>query len=242
MSQAQAKRALSRDEMERVARPLSDKGAVGRDGYKRAFDLAIIGLAGVLLFPVWLILCLVIPVAIWLEDRGKIFYIQERAGYGGKSFRMFKFRTMGEHADETGGNLEKGLKSLTRVGNILRRFHLDEIPQLLNVVRGEMSLVGPRPEWIIRHRRFCREFPEFEQRLKGKPGIAGLAQVYGHYWSSPREKLRYDNLYIKTCSPWIDLKVLVLTVWVVVKRAIRGGGGNSFFRSIKNPSPPDQKL
>lgn len=215
--------------MEWVDRPLSDAGDVVQDGYKRVFDLVVIGIAGVLLFPLWVILWIVIPIAIWLEDRGPIFYVQDRPGRGGKLFRMFKFRTMRVHPDAN-GDLENSLKLLTRVGSVLRVFHLDEIPQLINVVRGEMSLVGPRPEWIIRHRRFCRELPEFAQRLKVKPGIAGLAQVYGNYWSSPREKLRYDNLYIKTLSPLVDVKVLFLAVWTVLKRVIvsggcRGGGG-----------------
>ncbi len=244
MIRTRAKQTVARYGMEWVDRPLSDAGDVVRDGYKRVFDLVVIGIAGVLLFPFWVILWIVIPVAIWLEDRGPIFYVQDRPGRGGALFRMFKFRTMKVHAD-TEGNLEEGIKFLTRVGSVLRVFHLDEIPQLINVVKGEMSLVGPRPEWIIRHRQFCRELPEFEQRLKVKPGIAGLAQVYGSYWSSPREKLRYDNLYIKTLSPLVDVKVLFLAVWVVVKRVIvsrGGGGGNPFFRSIKYPSPPDQKL
>ena len=223
MSQARAKQTLARDGMEWVECPLSDAGDVVQDGYKRVFDLVVISVAGVLLFPVWVILWIVIPVAIWLEDRGPVFYVQDRPGRGGKIFRMFKFRTMKIHPDVK-GNLQESLKSLTRVGSVLRVFHLDEIPQLINIVRGEMSLVGPRPEWIIRHRRFCRELPEFEQRLKVKPGIAGLAQVYGNYWSSPREKLRYDNLYIKTLSPLVDIKVLFLAIWIVLKRVIVSRG------------------
>ena len=111
---------------------------------------------------------------------------------------------------------------LTKVGKTLRRLHLDEIPQVINIVRGEMSLVGPRPERPALAEQFNREVPGFSQRLRVRPGIAGLAQVRGSYWTDPSYKLKYDNLYIETMSPWLDIKLLFLAVWVAVKRVFLG--------------------
>ena len=197
----------------------SSETTIVRDGYKRVFDLMVIGVAVVLLFPFWLLLLIVIPTAIWLEDRGPILFSQERAGLGEKNFRIFKFRTRWA-VDTLAESMEEEPPS-TRVGAVLRKFHLDEIPQLVNIVMGDMSLVGPRPEWIIRHQYICRRMPEFKQRLRVKPGIAGLAQVRGSYWLSPRKKLTYDNLYIKTLNPWMDIKLLCLAVWIVLRQERR---------------------
>ena len=122
---------------------------------------------------------------------------------------------------------------LTKVGKRLRWFHLDEIPQVVNILRGDMSLVGPRPERPVLAERFDREAPGFSQRLRVRPGIAGLAQVRGGYWIAPSDKLRYDKLYIKNMSPWLDLKLLLLSTWVAVRRVFSqtdgrraGAGGN----------------
>ena len=197
----------------------SSGSVVVKDGYKRTFDLVIISAAIVLLFPFWLILLIAIPVAIWLEDRGPILYIQTRIGLGGRCYRMFKFRTR-QGVDYPATSLSYEEPQSTVVGNVLRKYHLDEIPQLVNIVRGDMSLVGPRPERVVRHRQICRQLPEFAQRLRVKPGIAGLAQVRGNYWLSPRRKLKYDNLYIKTLSPWMDVKLLFLSVRFVIKREL----------------------
>ncbi len=194
------------------------------DGYKRVFDLAIIIIAYILFFPVWLIIWSIVPVAIWLEDRGPVFYAQERVGRRGKHFNVFKFRTMIQNAESLTGQVwaTEDDPRLTRVGKILRRFHLDEIPQVINIVRGEMSLVGPRPERPVLAQQFNREVPGFSQRLRVRPGIAGLAQVRGSYWTDPGYKLKYDNLYIETMSPWLDLKLLFLAVWVAIKRVFCG--------------------
>ena len=118
-----------------------------RDGYKRAFDLAVIIIACILLFPLWLIIWTLVPLAIWLEDRGPVFYAQERVGRGGERFKVLKFRTMIQDAESLTGQVlaAEDDPRLTRVGKILRKLHLDEMPQVINIVRGEMSLVGPRP-------------------------------------------------------------------------------------------------
>ena len=197
-----------------------DEIVVVRDGYKRAFDLTLVGVAYALLFPLWLVLWIVIPLAIWREDRGSIFYAQERIGWRGRRFKVIKFRTMVPNAEDRTGPVwaAEDDPRLTKIGKILRRFHLDEIPQVINIVRGEMSLVGPRPERPALAEQFSREAPEFSQRLRVRPGIAGLAQVRGSYWTDPAHKLKYDNLYIETMSPWLDISLLFLSVWVAVRR------------------------
>ena len=199
-----------------------------RDGYKRAFDLAVIFIACILLFPLWLIIWIFVPLAIWLEDRGPVFYAQERVGRWGRRFRVLKFRTMIQDAESLTGQVlaVEDDPRLTRVGKILRKFHLDEMPQVINIVRGEMSLVGPRPERPALAEQFDREVPGFSERLRVRPGIAGLAQVRGSYWTDPGYKLRYDNLYIETMSPWLDCKLLFLAVWVAIKRVFLGPGAS----------------
>ncbi len=191
-----------------------------RDGYKRAFDLSLIVLSHILLLPIWVLLWITIPVAIWLVDRGPVFYSQERLGQNGKPYKVVKFRTMFKDAEVLTGPIlaSEGDQRITKVGKLLRRFHLDEMPQLINVARGEMSLVGPRPERPVLAEQFSRRTPRFSQRLLVKPGIAGLAQLHGSYSTSPADKLKYDNLYIKTMSPWLDLKILILSSIIVLKR------------------------
>lgn len=195
-----------------------------RDGYKRAFDVAVIFIACILLFPLWLIIWILVPLAIRLEDRGPVFYAQERVGRGGERFNVLKFRTMIQDAESLTGQVlaAEDDPRLTRVGKVLRKFHLDEMPQVINIVRGEMSLVGPRPERPALAEQYNREVPGFSERLRVRPGIAGLAQVRGSYWTDPGYKLKYDNLYIETMSPWLDCKLLVLAVWVAIKRVFYG--------------------
>ena len=182
-----------------------------RDGYKRPFDLALLGLALVLPAPLWLVLGTVIMIAIRLEDGGPALYCQARLGRGGTVFRILKFRTMAVDAEAATGPVwaERGDPRVTRVGRMLRRFHLDELPQAVNVLRGEMSLVGPRPERPELAARIEREVPGFSARLRVRPGIAGLAQANGAGWREPALKLHYDLLYIDAMGPWLDLKLCV---------------------------------
>ena len=183
-----------------------------RMGYKRPFDLSVIVAACVLFLPFWLILCMAIPLAIRLEDGGRVFYVQRRVGRDGRHFRLFKFRTMMENAEGETGPVwaAKQDPRLTRVGRVLRRFHLDEMPQLFNVLRGDMSLVGPRPERPELLERIQRDVPAFAQRLRVSPGLAGLAQIQVGYHADPQTKLRYDKLYMDTMSPLLDFKLLLL--------------------------------
>ena len=194
-----------------------------RDGYKRPFDLAIIVLAHILLLPLFVVLWIGIPLAIWLGDRGSAFYIQERVGRRGRRFQVIKFRTMVADAESQTGPVwaaERDSRT-TRVGGILRILHLDELPQVINILKGEMSIVGPRPERPELVEQFSREAPAFSERVRVRPGVAGLAQVRGTAQTRPRDKLRYDNLYIETLSPCMDIKLLVLSVWVVLRRCLR---------------------
>ena len=191
-----------------------------REGYKRPFDLAVLALVGVALLPVWLALGVAIAVAIRLEDGGGVLYRQARLGRGGRAFDILKFRTMAEGVEEETGPIWAAWRDprATAVGGVLRRFHLDELPQVVNVLRGEMSLVGPRPERPELAARIERTVPGFSRRLAVRPGIAGLEQARRGHAITPRRRLRYDLLYIGAMGPWLDLKLGVACVW----RALRG--------------------
>lgn len=195
-----------------------------RDRYKLPFDLTIIILAHLLLFPVLFVLWAIIPLAIWLGGGGPVFYVQERVGRNGRLFNVVKFRTMIRDAEIQTGPVWAAERDtrVTRVGRVLRMLHLDELPQVINIVKGEMSLVGPRPERPVLAERFSKEEPAFCERLRVRPGVAGLAQMRGNALTSPHNKLRYDNFYIKRMSPWVDVKILVLSVMVSIRRIARG--------------------
>jgi exopolysaccharide biosynthesis polyprenyl glycosylphosphotransferase len=188
---------------------------------KRLMDVLISILGLLLTLP----LSLVIAIAIKLESRGSIFFLQERIGKDGHPFRLIKFRSMIQGAEEATGPVWATMDDprVTRVGRFLRRWRLDEIPQLWNVLRGEMSLVGPRPE----RREFLEELktkvPYFMERLSVKPGITGWAQIESSYASSVEEsqiKLEFDLYYIKNISFLLDLSILFRTLRVVL--AARG--------------------
>lgn len=187
--------------------------------WKRPFDLAVIAAALLFLLPLWLLLLPAIAAAIRLEDGGRVLYVQRRVGRDGREFDLLKFRTMAEDAEtETGPVLSfRGDRRPTRIGRRLRALHLDELPQVVNVLRGEMSLVGPRPERPEIAARLERLVPGFERRLRVLPGIMGLAQARGGYRLPPRRKLRYDLLYASRMSPWLDLRLCALCVLRVLR-------------------------
>lgn len=191
-----------------------------RDSYKRPFDLTILFLSFVFAFPLWALIWTLIPLVIRLTDEGPVFYVQERMGKNGRRFNLIKFRTMVVNAERETGPVWAGEEDdrVTPIGRFLRRTHLDEVPQVVNILRGEMSLVGPRPERPELFEQFCDEIPEFHLRLRVKPGIAGLAQVKGLYHTTPRNKLRYDNIYIDTFNPWMDFKLFVCSIWLAFLR------------------------
>ncbi|MEW6233807.1 MAG: sugar transferase [Candidatus Omnitrophota bacterium] len=156
-----------------------------------------------------------IAIAIKTSSPGPLFYRQERIGKDGKYFTLYKFRTMYIDAEtETGPVLSwEEDPRVTPVGRFLRRWHLDETPQLINVLRGEMSLVGPRPERPHFAQRFEEEIPAYRLRESVRPGMTGLAQIHGFYNSPVEHKLRYDLAYINNMSILLDLKILFLTLW-----------------------------
>jgi len=178
---------------------------------KRAMDVTLAAAALVLLAP----LLLLVGVLVKLTSRGPVFYAQERCGLNGRTFRMLKFRSMRADAEKGGaGWTGKGDPRRTWLGGLLRKTSLDELPQLWNVLVGDMSLVGPRPERPVYISRFARTLPNYMARHRVKAGITGWAQVHG--WrgnTSLRKRLQYDHYYITHWTPWLDLRILWMTLF-----------------------------
>lgn len=180
---------------------------------KRVFD---IGFALVLLLLLWLPM-LVVAIIVKLSSKGPVLYYQERLGLNGKSFNVIKFRTMRQDAEAAGIQWSMGDDDprITPVGRVLRKTHLDELPQLWCILVGDMSVVGPRPERPEYYEQFEQYIHGFRERLKVKPGMTGLAQVRGGYFLRPEEKIQYDVEYIKTRSIGLELRILLNTIKVV---------------------------
>jgi lipopolysaccharide/colanic/teichoic acid biosynthesis glycosyltransferase len=166
-------------------------------------------------------LSIIASIAVKISSPGPVFYKGERVGKNGKIFTMYKFRTMYAGTEnKVGGRIIKkdGEGYITKVGRILRMFKVDELPQLLNVLKGDMSLVGPRPIRPALLEEYLKDYPDYIKRFAVKPGITGLAQIRGGYYIHPRNKLRYDILYIKNQSLLLDLKLIIKTVYLVVQK------------------------
>ena len=180
---------------------------------KRVFDFGLAGCGLLLSLPLWF----VISVAIYLEDGRPILFIQKRVGKDGKEFIAYKFRTIYRRYDDQVGRavaLHAEDEKVTRVGRMLRKTALNELPQLLNILRGEMSFVGPRPEPPEFITAYEKEVPNIGKiRYQVRPGLTGIAQVYGRHNASPRDKLRYDLLYMRKRSFWLDVKLMTVSVW-----------------------------
>lgn len=184
---------------------------------KRLFDLVSSGIALILLSPIILITALVIK----LYDGGPAFYRQTRLTRDGKEFQILKFRSMKVDAERDGvARLSTGENDdrVTPVGKIVRRYRLDEIPQLWNIFKGDMSVVGPRPERPEIAEQYYQSMPEFKLRLQVKAGLTGYAQVYGKYNTSPYEKLEFDLLYINNMNILIDVQLCFATLMTVFKK------------------------
>jgi exopolysaccharide biosynthesis polyprenyl glycosylphosphotransferase len=185
---------------------------------KRILDLicgTIIGSVFAAVFPF-------VAIAIKLDSPGAIFYKQERVGQYGAKFTVYKFRSMVQNAERNGKAqwAVKGDARITKVGNFIRKTRLDELPQVLNVLRGEMSMVGPRPERYQFIKELQQQIPFYRTRLAVKPGLTGWAQINYGYGSTIEDaliKLQYDLYYLKHWSPWLDLKILLRTFSVVLK-------------------------
>lgn len=170
-------------------------------------------------------LFLVISLAIKFTDNGSVFFRQERLTRDGKKFEIYKFRTMIQNAEGDGGArlAAEGDHRILPVGGILRRTRLDELPQLINILKGDMSLVGPRPERPELAVEIEKEIPEFSYRLKVKAGLTGYAQIYGKYNTTPYDKLKLDLTYIRNYSLLLDLKLIFMTPKIMfMKEATEG--------------------
>jgi len=177
---------------------------------KRIFDISASGIALIFLLPIFAI----IGVLIKLDSKGPVFFIQQRAGKEGKPFGAYKLRTMIQNAENKGRGLEIEQNDfrITRVGKYLR-WGIDELPQLINVLKGDMSLVGPRPTLINQ----VEQYDDWEKRrLEMKPGITGWALVNGRNKLSWKEKIKLDIWYIDHWSLWLDIKIIFKTLWVVL--------------------------
>ncbi|MES1038130.1 MULTISPECIES: sugar transferase [Peribacillus] len=175
-------------------------------------DLIISFFMLILTAPILLLFCILIPI----DSAGSPFFYQQRLGLDGKPFNMIKLRSMGIDAEKNGPKWASANDSrVTRIGAFIRKTRIDEIPQLINVLKGDMSLIGPRPEREYFYKEFEKFLPGFKNRLYVKPGITGWAQVNGGYDLSPKEKLHYDLYYIQHRSIAMEIKILFRTLTIV---------------------------
>lgn len=199
------------DDQSFVAHPVKDLTFEQRI-LKRLMDISLSLIAIALTSP----MMLGAAVAIKCEDGGKVFYRQSRATKYGRVFQVLKFRTMHEE-NSVNKSVTADDDRITRVGRILRKFRMDELPQFFNILKGEMSLVGPRPEMLENVQKYTEELPEFAYRLRAKAGLTGLAQINGKYNTSPKDKLVLDLMYIERFNIWQDIKILFQTFTVLFK-------------------------
>ncbi len=201
---------------------------------KRAMDLIFSSVGIVLLSPFFLL----VAASIYLTDRGPVFYKQTRLTEGGKEFQICKFRTMIQNAEaKTGARLaSENDDRILPVGHFLRRTRLDELPQLFNIWKGEMSIVGPRPERPELAAEIEAEIPEFCYRLKMKAGLTGYAQVYGKYNTTSYDKLKLDLTYIRNYSLLLDLKLILMTPKIMMlKESTEGVADNGKASDSRHP-------
>ncbi len=195
---------------------------------KRMMDIVLCLIAMIPAAPVMLIVAL----AIKMEDGGPVFYKQDRATIGGKKFGILKFRSMIVDAEKEGISIPATGDDprITKVGKVIRAMRIDELPQILNILKGDMSIVGPRPERIEHVEEYTKEIPEFEYRLKVKGGLTGYAQIYGKYNTSAYDKLRMDLLYIENYTLLLDIKLILTTIRIMFSKESTEG----FDKTIEN--------
>lgn len=180
---------------------------------KRIFDILFM----ILISPFALVIIVIFGILVKIDSPGPIFYRQSRCGLNGRIFTITKIRSMEIGAEKNGAQwATKNDPRITRMGKIIRKTRIDELPQLINVLVGDLSFVGPRPERPELTIQFSEDIPNFIERVLVKPGLTGLAQINGGYEMDAEEKLVYDVKYIKMRSLWLDLKILFFTVWVVI--------------------------
>jgi exopolysaccharide biosynthesis polyprenyl glycosylphosphotransferase len=196
---------------------LNEGDKIWFDAIKQAYDFALALLILFITIPFWFIIAVIIKI----ESHGPIFFIMTRVGRGNKEFKLIKFRTMRQEGNSFAPTSTNDPR-VTKFGNFLRQTRLDEIPQVINILRGEMSFVGPRPERPEIATKLAREIPFYDERMLVKPGLTGSDQISGEYHSPSYEdslkKLQYDLFYIKNRSFYLDLSIILKTVATVLSR------------------------
>ena len=198
--------------------------------WKRTMDI-VLSLIGLIIVAPFMLLTAII---IKLTDGGKVFYTQERLTRDGKVFQILKFRSMRSDSEVAGARLAmKDDDRVTPIGKFIRRIHFDEIPQILNILKGDMSIVGPRPEREEIQKQYEELIPEFPFRLKVKAGLTGYAQVYGKYNTTPYDKVKMDITYIENFSIWMDIKLIMMTLKVLFQKENSEGVDSNQTTAIK---------
>jgi exopolysaccharide biosynthesis polyprenyl glycosylphosphotransferase len=194
----------------------------------RLISLVVAAIALILCGP----LLIAVAIAIKLDSRGPVFFVQERAGWQGKPFNLLKFRTMHPAERRVSEWVQDNVGRITRIGKWLRRFRIDELPQMVNVLRGEMNLIGPRPHPTTNQNVFIENIAYYGLRSTVRPGVTGWAQVrygYANNLDQETEKMRYDLFYIKNHTVWLDIKILFATVAIMVT----GHGASEVRRQVR---------
>lgn len=180
---------------------------------RRVIDFIISLLSLVIVIPI----ILITSIFIMLESPGNPFYVQSRMGFMGKEFNLIKLRSMRTDAEKNGAQwADKNDPRITKVGRFIRKTRIDELPQIFNVLKGDMSIIGPRPERQIFVEEFVKYIPDFPKRLEVKPGLTGWAQVNGGYEILPEEKLELDLYYINNKSLTLDILIILKTIQIVL--------------------------
>ncbi len=204
--------------------------------FKRLFDILISIIMLVLLSP----LLIATALAIKLYDRGPVLYRQERLTINHQVFMIYKFRSMRVNSEGSSARLANADDDrITPVGRVIRRLHIDELPQLFNILHGEMSFVGPRPERPEIAKLYCQSVPEFEYRLKMKAGLTGYAQVFGNYRTTPLDKLKLDLTYIENYSLGLDFLIVIQTVKIFFQKDSSQGLEGGAKTALKNGGKPE---
>lgn len=206
---------------------------------KRFFDIFFSGLALVVLSPIFLI----VSITIKAEDGGPVFYKQERVTYGGKKFWILKFRSMIVDAEKDGRSHPAGEKDdrITKVGHVIRACRIDELPQLINIVKGDMSIIGPRPERVEHVEKYTAEIPEFKLREKMRGGLSGYAQVYGKYNTTALDKLKMDLIYINNYSLLLDVQLVFETFKILFQKESTEGFSEERQERIMNADVEEEE-
>ena len=206
---------------------------------KRAMDIFVSLVMLIILSPIFIICAILIK----LDDGGPVFFRQDRGTIDGKIFRIHKFRSMIVNSEEDGAPrpAEDDDPRITRVGKLLRASRLDELPQLIDILMGNMSLVGPRPERVEHIRQYTEEIPEFQYRLKVRGGLTGYAQLYGKYNTTPYDKLQLDLMYIQNYSLLLDIRLILMTVKIMFMKESTEGFTEENSKKINEKNKQKQK-